>query len=195
MQVQELVGIVPWTFIAQICNLFIQMYLIKRFLFKPINEMLEKRRAAADAEITDAEAAKKEANAITAEYEQNMQEAKAKANEILESARKTATLQSEKIVKEASEQAAALKNKAEKEIAQEKKKAVNEVKGEIGGIAMDIAGKVIEREINEKDHEKVIDEFISNIGEASGQKLPEDTVGACMSWPRRSISKRKSFPR
>lgn len=59
MQVQELVGIVPWTFIAQICNLFIQMYLIKRFLFKPINEMLEKRRAAADAEITDAEAAKK----------------------------------------------------------------------------------------------------------------------------------------
>ena len=156
MQVQELVGIVPWTFIAQICNLFIQMYLIKRFLFKPINEMLEKRRAAADAEITDAEAAKKEANAI-----------KAKANEILESARKTATLQSEKIVKEASEQAAALKNKAEKEIAQEKKKAVNEVKGEIGGIAMDIAGKVIEREINEKDHEKLIDEFISNVGEAS----------------------------
>ena len=151
MQVQELVGIVPWTFIAQICNLFIQMYLIKRFLFKPINEMLEKRRAAADAEITDAEAAKKEANAIKEEYEQNMQEAKAKA----------------KIVKEASEQAAALKNKAEKEIAQEKKKAVNEVKGEIGGIAMDIAGKVIEREINEKDHEKLIDEFISNVGEAS----------------------------
>ena len=57
--------------------------------------------------------------------------------------------------------------KAEKEIAQEKKKAVNEVKGEIGGIAMDIAGKVIEREINEKDHEKLIDEFISNVGEAS----------------------------
>ena len=195
MQVQELVGIVPWTFIAQICNLFIQMYLIKRFLFKPINEMLEKRRAAADAEITDAEAAKKEANAIKEEYEQNMQEAKAKANEILESARKTATLQSEKIVKEASEQAAALKNKAEKEIAQEKKKAVNEVKGEIGGIAMDIAGKVIEREINEKDHEKLIDEFISNVGEASSQKLPEYTVEACMSWPRRSISKRKSFPR
>ena len=42
MQVQELVGIVPWTFIAQICNLFLQMYLIKRFLFKPVNEMLQK---------------------------------------------------------------------------------------------------------------------------------------------------------
>ena len=36
MQVQELVGIVPWNFIATICNLFIQVYLIKRFLFKPV---------------------------------------------------------------------------------------------------------------------------------------------------------------
>ena len=54
MQVQELVGIVPWNFIATICNLFIQVYLIKRFLFKPINEMLEKRKAKADAQIQDA---------------------------------------------------------------------------------------------------------------------------------------------
>ena len=48
--------------------------------------------------------------------------------------------------------------------------ATSRIKGitvEIGGIAMDIAGKVIEREINEKDHEKLIDEFISNVGEAS----------------------------
>ena len=39
---QELVTIIPWTFIAQILNLFIQMYLIKRFLFKPINDVLER---------------------------------------------------------------------------------------------------------------------------------------------------------
>ena len=58
MDVQELVGLVPWTFVAQICNLFIQMYLIKRFLFKPVNEMLEKRRALADAQIREAEQAK-----------------------------------------------------------------------------------------------------------------------------------------
>ena len=64
MDVQSLVGIIPWTFIAQICNLFIQVYLIKRFLFKPINEMLAKRKAMADAEIQDAIKAKDEANAM-----------------------------------------------------------------------------------------------------------------------------------
>lgn len=45
MQVQELVGIVPWTFLAQIANLFIQVLLIKRFLFKPVNEILKKGKS------------------------------------------------------------------------------------------------------------------------------------------------------
>lgn len=128
-------------------------------------EILEKRRAAADAEIIQAEETKAKAEAIRAEYERNMQDARQKANEILDSARNTAAIQSEKILKEAQDQTFAMKNKAEKEIAQEKKKAVNEVKGEIGDMAVEIAGKVIEREINEKDHEKLIDEFISNVGE------------------------------
>lgn len=167
MQVQELVGIVPWTFVAQICNLFIQMYLIKRFLFKPVNEMLEKRRAMADAEIREAEKAKGEAQAIKSEYEQNMLEAKNKANEILTTAQKTAAIQSEEMLREASKQAAAIKEKAEKDIVQEKRKAVNELKNEIGGMAMEIAGKVIEREISEEDHAKLIEEFITNVGEAS----------------------------
>ena len=144
MQVQELVGIVPWTFIAQICNLFLQMYLIKRFLFKPVNEMLQKT-----------------------EYEQNMQQAKAKASDIVTEAQRTASLQSEEILKSAAQEARAMKEKAESDIAQEKRKAVNEVKNEIGGMAMEIAGKVIEREIKEEDHAKLIDEFISNVGEAS----------------------------
>ena len=167
MDVQELVGLVQWTFVAQICNLFIQVYLIKRFLFKPVNEMLEKRRALADAQSREAEQAKADADAIKTEYEQNMKEAKEKANEILTTAQKTAALQSEEMLKEATAQAAALKSKAESDIAQEKRKAVNEIKDEIGGMAVEIAGKVIEREISEEDHTKLIDEFIANVGEAS----------------------------
>ena len=128
MQVQELVSFVPWTFIAQICNLFIQVYLIKRFLFKPVNAMLEKRKAMADAEIQDAAKAKDDAQAMKAEYEQNMRDAKDKANEILSTAQKTAAAQSEEMIREAAQQAAAIKSKAESDIAREKVKAVNEIK-------------------------------------------------------------------
>ena len=60
-----------------------------------------------------------------------------------------------------------LRAEAEADIAQERKKAVNEVKDEIGGMAMEIASKVVEREIKETDHQDLIDEFIKNVGEAS----------------------------
>ena len=59
------------------------------------------------------------------------------------------------------------RQKAEADIAQERKKAVNEAKDEIGGMAMEIASKVVEREIKEADHKDLIDEFIKNVGEAS----------------------------
>ena len=167
MQVQSLGGIVPWTFIAQIANLFIQAYLIKRFLFKPINEILEKRKAMADAQIEDAKKDRTEAAAMKAEYEKDMAEARSKASDILTNAQKTAAAQSEEILQEAAAQAAAMKEKAANDIEQEKRKAVTQIRDEIGGIAMDIAGKVIEREINEEDHRKLIDEFIANVGEAS----------------------------
>ena len=162
-ETQELVTIVPWTFIATICNLFIQCWLIKKFLFKPIREVIEKRRALADSQIQDA----KKAETMKAGYEAEMAKAKETASVILQDAQKDAAARSEAMLQEAKAQAAGIKAKAEADILQEKKKAVNEIKNEIGGIAMDIAGKVIEREISEDDHRKLIDEFIENVGEAS----------------------------
>ena len=77
-ETQDLVTIIPWTFIAQICNLFIQCWLIKKFLFKPVCAIIEKRRALADSQIQDAKKAKEEADAMKADYEAEM--AKSKRN-------------------------------------------------------------------------------------------------------------------
>ena len=90
METQPLVTIIPWTFIAQILNLFIQMYLIKRFLFKPVNEILAKRQALTDKEISDAREAKADADKIREEYEGQMAGAKAEANKIISDAKKDA---------------------------------------------------------------------------------------------------------
>ena len=164
---QALITLDGWTFLAQICNLMIQLLIFKKFLLKPIKQVIADRKAKADSEIADAQKLRTEAEAMKAEYEQNLQNARAEANQIVARAQKTATARSEEIVGEARAQAAALKQKAEADIAQERKKAVNEVKDEIGGIAMEIASKVVEREISEKDHKDLIDEFIKNVGEAS----------------------------
>ena len=164
---QALIPLDGWTFLAQICNLMIQLVIFKKFLLKPIKQVIADRKAKADSEIADAQKLRTEAEAMKAEYEQNLQNARTEANQIVTAAQKTATARSEEIVGEARAQAAALKQKAEADIAQERKKAVNEVKDEIGGIAMEIASKVVEREISEKDHKDLIDEFIKNVGEAS----------------------------
>ena len=164
---QALITLDGWTFLAQICNLMIQLVIFKKFLLKPIKQVIADRKAKADSEIADAQKLRTEAEAMKAEYEQNLQNARTEANQIVATAQKTATARSEEIVGEARAQAAALKQKAEADIAQERKKAVNEVKDEIGGIAMEIASKVVGREISEKDHKDLIDEFIKNVGEAS----------------------------
>ena len=164
---QALITLDGWTFLAQICNLMIQLVIFKKFLLKPIKKVIAERKAKADSQIADAQKLRTEAEAMKAEYEQNLQNARTEANQIVAAAQKTATARSEEIVGEARAQAAALKQKAEADIAQERKKAVNEVKDEIGGIAMEIASKVVEREISEKDHKDLIDEFIKNVGEAS----------------------------
>ena len=164
---QALITLDGWTFLAQICNLMIQLLIFKKFLLKPIKQVIADRKAKADSEIADAQKLRTEAEAMKAEYEQNLQNARTEANQIVAAAQKTAAARSEELLGEARAQAAALKQKAEADIAQERKKAVNEVKDEIGGIAMEIASKVVEREISEKDHKDLIDEFIKNVGEAS----------------------------
>ena len=142
---QDLVTLVPWTFIIQICNLFIQVYLVKRFLFKPINEILEKRKNLAD-------------------NESSLTNAHAEAAKIVSEAQKEAQNKADTLVREAQEEAAGIKARAAADIEQEKKKAINEAKDEIGGLAMDIAGKVVEKEISEADHKKLIDDFIGKVG-------------------------------
>ena len=164
---QALITLDGWTFLAQICNLMIQLLIFKKFLLNPVKNVIAERKAKADSQIADATKLRTEAEAMKAEYEQNLQNARTEANQIVTSAQKPATARGEEIVGEARAQAAALKQKAEADIAQERKKAVNEVKDEIGGIAMEIASKVVEREISEKDHKDLIDEFIKNVGEAS----------------------------
>ena len=162
---QSLVAVEPLTLIANICNLFIQMLIIKKFFLNKIIAVLDQRRQAADKEITDAEQAKQEAMDIKKTYEANMLQANAKANEILTSAQNTAAERSEKIIGEAQQAAAQIKSKASADIAQEKKKAINDAKNEISGLALAIAGKVVEKELAEGDQAGLIDRFIDELGE------------------------------
>ena len=163
---QSLVAVNPVTLIAQICNLFLQMFVVKKFFLNKVLAILDARREAADKEIVDAQNAREEAMNIKATYEENMRQAKAEANALLSQAQKTASARSEEIINQAQAQAAQIKEKAAADIEQEKKKAINDAKDEISGISMAIAEKVVERQLNAADQQKLIAQFIDELGDA-----------------------------
>lgn len=167
MEVQQFISIAPWTVIFQILNLLLLMVLFKKYLFKPVTEILKKRQAEIEGHYQEAQQAETDAKAMKADYESKMSGARQEADRVIKTATESANAMSASIVEDARTQADQLKRRAQTEIDLERRRAFDEVKGELSGIALDIASQVIEREVNEKDHEAFIDEFIKNVGEAS----------------------------
>lgn len=165
--VQEFISITPWTAITQIANLLILMLLMKKFLFKPVTAILEKRQAQLDGMYDAADTAQKEAERSRDEYVNRLANARQEADQLVQNAVKNAQVRGEEIMVDARASANQTINRANEEIALERRKAFQQVKGDLSGIALDIASKVVEREVSAEDHEVFIDEFIKNVGEAS----------------------------
>ena len=164
---QSLVSLAPWTMIFTICNLFILTAGVKHFLFDRVTAVLDARQAEVDGIYGDAEQAKSEAQAMREEYEQRLAGAEEKAGEIVRTASAAAQRRGEEIVRDAKDSAEALRRRTEEELRREKRRAENEIRDEGSGIALEIAGRVVEKEIDPARHEKLIEEFISGLGDAS----------------------------
>lgn len=164
-----LVNIEPATFIMMLINIGILYFVMKKFLFKPVNEFMEKRRQGIENSIKDAENKVKEAEEYKATYLEKLNNAENERKEIIDKAVSNANLKADNIVKEAKTEAVAIREKAEKDIELERKKAYNEVKSEISAIAIMAAGKVLESEVDEKKNSELVNKFIEEVGEVKWQ--------------------------
>lgn len=167
MDFQSLVELAPWTTIAQIGNLFLTIYLFKRFLFKPIQDILAKRQAEVDAVYDEANAANAAAQEAKTDYEAHLNAAHEEIKTITARAVHEAQTRGDELISAARSEAQAIREKAEADIAQERKKAVNEMKDELSSLAVDLASKITQKEIREEDHEELIASFINDLGDVS----------------------------
>lgn len=152
-----------WTLIFTWINLLILYIVMKKFFFDKIQAMLDKRREEVDETYQKAETAESEAVALKAEYDAKIAEATETAEAIVSNAVKTARAKETEIVSDARAKAAATMASAEAKIEIDRQKALNEVKEDISSMAVEIASKVIEREIQAQDHERLIDEMINQL--------------------------------
>ena len=162
---EAFVGVNFFTMIFAWINLVILYVFLKKLLFKPVKNMIDSRQKEIDDMYSEAEGAKSSANEMKAQYEEKIASADAESEEILRRAVRRAELREEEILREADKKAARVMERAEEQIELEKKRAVNDVKNEVSSIALGIAEAVIERDIDKKDHDSLIDEFIDKLGE------------------------------
>ena len=155
----------PVTMIATLINTLILFLVLKHFLFKPVNKILDERKQNVEETYRQADEKLTEAARLESEYTEKLANAKEESAEIVKNATKRAQTRSDEIIAEAKKEASSLMVKANADIEKEKKRAVNQIKDEISDIALAVAEKVVEKEIDPKDHERLIESFISELGE------------------------------
>jgi len=163
---EALVSVDIWTMIFAWCNLLILFLVLKKLLFKPIKDMIDKRQNEIDTLYKDANEDKAAAAEMKADYEQKLEVASKKSDEIIQDATRRAQLKGEEILKDAQDQATATLKKAEVQIEMEKKQAMNDIKNQVSDMAIAIASAVVERDVDAKENADIVDQFIENFGES-----------------------------
>ena len=162
---ESFLGVNPWTALFILLNTLTIYFVARKFLFNPVMNIITERQKEIDDLYADAGSAKEEAQALCAEYQAKLSDAHATSDRIVKEAMQRGQAREEEIIRQANADAAAIMDKAAADIALEKKKAVNDAKDQICVIAMDIAGKVVGRELNDADQAKLVDSFIDQLGE------------------------------
>lgn len=162
---EEFLGVNPWTALFTLLNTLAIFFVGKKFLFGPVMNMIKERQDEIDGMYSDADNAKKSAEALQSEYQAKLNDAQATSERIVKEAVSRGQAREEEIIREANREASAIMDKAAADIAMEKKKALNDAKDEISEIAMAIAGKVVGRQLDDADQSKLVDEFINGLGD------------------------------
>ncbi len=166
MQTLDVISVNIWQILIALINLVLMFLIIKRFLFKPVKQILAKRQSEIDGQYEAARIAEIEANESKARWNERLSGADAEADAIIQKATDNAKYRGEKLVAEAEEKAESIIRIAKTEAELERKKAVEGIKREIVEVSGALTEKMLEREINNEDHRALIDSFIEKIGEA-----------------------------
>lgn len=157
---------INWNLAFQIINTIILYLILKKLLFKPVTEFMAARQSAIETSIQEADDKNTQADKLMQEYHLKLAGAQDEGREIIKDASKRAEERANEIVKSAQDEAIKVKERAEAEIKREQQKAVNALKDEVASMAVAAAGKIINKNLDAKEHSQLINEFIDEVGEA-----------------------------
>lgn len=141
------------------------MYLVSKFAWGPVMNMMQKREEYVAGEIEAAEKSRAEAEKASKEAVEQLRQTRQEAQRIIEDAKNAGMKQEQDIVASARKEADRIKLAAQEEIQNEKEKAIQALQDQVASLSVLIASKVIEKEISAQDQDKLIEEYIKQVGE------------------------------
>jgi F-type H+-transporting ATPase subunit b len=145
----------------QIVNFLILLFLLNRFLFKPVLRRIDERNAQLSQGLEDAAAAARDRELARAEREAALAEARKESEALVARAAKTAEATSAEILATARASADQLTERAREEIAAEKERALAEIRGEVADLALDAAGKLVGSEMDSPTQRRLVEQFLA----------------------------------
>ena len=142
------------------------IFLVKKYAWGNLTNILDERAEKISSDIDGAEAARKKAEELASKREAELAGSRSEAKTIIENAKETAEKSKADILAEAKLEAGRLKEKANQEIAQNKAEALQSVKGDVADLTISLAGKIISQNLDSQTHKELIDQYIDQLGEA-----------------------------
>lgn len=161
MEIFAQLGIDWRLFLFQVVNFSILLFVLHRFLYKPLLGILEARRKKIEESMAQADATARTQRETEERIARDMKRAQEKAKSIIEQAIEDAGKVKDGLVKKANDEAMRLVERAKKDIGAERDKVMAEIKREAGDIAIAVAEKVLKEEIGKERHERLIKETIA----------------------------------
>ena len=138
-------------------------FLLKRFAFPPILEVLEERENKIRSEIDEAEKLRHEAEELKADLGRELKNAHEKANTIIQMAGDESKKIQEKSIQETQAKVRQMQNDAEQEIQITRNKLLNEIRSYTAALTIASTEKVLKKSLNDEDKNRLIDESIEEV--------------------------------
>ena len=151
------------TLIAQILNFLFLVFVLAKFAYKPLLNIMEERKNKIASDLEAVDAAKAEAEAVKSEYAAKLADARQEAQAIVEAARKSAQAAHDKIMAETKAEQDQVVAAAKEAIELEKQKALADVRAQVISLSMMADSKLVEQKLGSEEDKKMAGEIVDSI--------------------------------
>ncbi|MBW9152480.1 F0F1 ATP synthase subunit B [Clostridium estertheticum] len=150
--------------IYTIINFIVLLFVLKHFFIKPVNKIMDDRKNGINTSIKNAKDNEEKAENSRIEKDKLLHDSKSKGREIVEEYKVKAQNISQEIIDDAKKESVTLMDRSRVEIEREKEKAASEIQKQVIDLSLILSERALEKHIDEKEHRKLIEDFIVKVG-------------------------------